>query len=64
MKNYIIRFKEGMYIKTIKVSDTESMKYFIDILEEKNIEYVVIKNLNAKRTDFTLKSLLDYEEGL
>ena len=64
MKNYIIRFEEGIEIKTIKVSDTESMKYFIDILEERNIQYVVIKNLNAKRTDLTLKSLLDYEEGL
>ena len=64
MKNYIIRFEEGIEIKTIKVSDTESMLYFISILEEKNIQYVVIKNLNAKRIDFELKSLLDYEEGL
>lgn len=64
MKNYIIRFKDKIEIKTIKVSDTESMKYFIDILEEKNIQYVVIKNLNTKRTDFELKSLLDYEEKL
>ena len=64
MKNYIVRFKEGIEIKTIKISDYESLKYFVDILEERNIQYVVIKNLNAKRTDLQLKSLLDYKEGI
>jgi hypothetical protein len=61
MKKYIVRFKEGIEIKTIKFCDYESLKYFVGMLEQKDIEFVVIKNLN-NRVDFTLKCLLDYEE--
>lgn len=56
---YILRFRESNEIKTIKFCNYESMKYLVNILEQKNIEYVVIKNLNEK-INFALKNLLDF----
>lgn len=60
---YIIRFKQGNEIKTLKVNDIETYNYIINKLDQEEKEYIVIKKHNSilYHNEFTLKSLLDYE---
>lgn len=58
--NYILRFKEGIEIKTLKFKDFESMSYIMNKLEKENQDYIIIKykDLNSN----TMKTLIDYKE--
>lgn len=54
---YILRFAEGIEIKTLKFVDYNSAEYVIKQLEEEGKDYVII---SKKNFDFTqLDSLLD-----
>lgn len=57
---YIIRFRENIEIKTIKLYDKESAEYITQQLEDRQKQYVIIKVLeNALKHD--VNDLLDYE---
>lgn len=57
---YIVRFRENIEIKTIKLYDKESVDYITQQLEDREKQYVVIKVLeNALKHD--VNDLLDYE---
>jgi hypothetical protein len=59
---YIVRFSLGNEIKTIKLCNKESCDYLVNDLEEKNIQYVVIKNISKLNTYIKyINSLLDYK---
>lgn len=61
---YIIRFREGNEIKTLKISDIETLSYIIDKLEMECINYVIIKEQGNCYKHY-VKVLLDYEiEGV
>ena len=57
---YVIRFREGIEIKTLKIDDKQTLDYIIDKLEAESINYLVIKEQANCKKDI-LKSLLDYE---
>lgn len=61
---YIIRFREGNEIKTLKIGDDDTLKYIVDKLEMEFINYVIIKEQeNCYRN--IVKVLLDYQiEGV
>ena len=57
---YIIRFRENIEIKTIKLYDKESAEYITQQLEDRQKQYVIIKVLeNALKHD--VNDLLDYK---
>ena len=57
---YIVRFRENIEIKTIKLYDKESVDYITQQLEDREKQYVVVKVLeNALKHD--VNALLDYE---
>ena len=58
---YIVRFSEENEIKTLKIDDTETLKYIIDKLEVNYINYVIIKEQD-NCCKHTIKWLLDYKE--
>ena len=58
---YIIRFTEKNEIITLKISDTRTMIYIIDKLEDKAISYVLIKQ-EKDCYKHTIDALLDYKE--
>lgn len=47
---YIIRFNEGIIIRTLFVKDYESASYIIEKLEKDNISYVFFKTDNSARS--------------
>jgi len=61
---YIIRFREGNEIKTLKIGDDDTLKYIINKLEMEFINYVVIKEQD-NCFKHIVKDLLDYKiEGV
>lgn len=57
---YIVRFRENIEIKTIKLYDKESVDYITQQLEDRQKQYVIIKVLeNALKHD--VNDLLDYK---
>lgn len=57
---YIVRFRENIEIKTIKLYDKESVDYITQQLEDREKQYVIVKVLeNALKHD--VNDLLDYE---
>ena len=57
---YIVRFRENIEIKTIKLYDKESVDYITQQLEDREKQYVVVKVLeNALKHD--INDLLDYK---
>lgn len=61
---YIIRFREGNEIKTLKVNDGQTLDYIIEKLEQEFINYVIIKQQD-NCYKYILRDLLDYKiEGV
>ena len=57
---YIVRFRENIEIKTIKLYDKESVDYITQQLEDREKQYVVVKVLeNTLKHD--VNDLLDYK---
>lgn len=57
---YIVRFRENVEIKTLKLYDKESLDYIIKKLELEEKQYVVIKEVDSSVKE-VVKDLLDYE---
>lgn len=57
---YIVRFREGNEIKTLKINDKETLDYIINKLEEESINYLVLKQQDNCYKHIA-KWLLDYK---
>lgn len=56
---YIIRFREGNKINTLKVNDKDTVDYMINKLEEESINYLIVKEqYNCQKN--IVNDLLDY----
>lgn len=55
---YIIRFQEGIEVKTLKFKDFESLMYIANKLREEDKSFVIIMHNDL---DNTTEHLLDYE---
>lgn len=57
---YIIRFREGNKINTLKVNDKETVDYMINKLEEESINYLIVKE-QENCYKHIVNDLLDYQ---
>ena len=57
---YILRFNKNCKTITLRFIDYDSMKYVIDLLEQKNISYVLLKDNDKNKDKFNTSCLLDF----